>query len=208
MKNIFAISIIILGFCVNNAAAVELPSGKNERLPNLVLIFIDDLGYADIGPFGASTYPTPNLDLLAKEGRKFTDFVTSTAVCSASRASLLTGCYNVRLGIHGAYGPHAKEGLNPDEMTLAELCKQKDYATACFGKWHLGVHKDFLPLQNGFDQYYGLPYSNDMWPFHPDYVDLPPDAEKRKRGYPDLPLIEGNEIIDAQVSGEEGCLAM
>lgn len=176
---------------------------KAERLPNVVVIFIDDLGYADIGPFGATAYPTPNLDQMAREGRKFTDFVTATAVCSASRAALLTGCYNARLGIFGAYGPRAKRGLNPNEVTLAELCKQKGYATACFGKWHLGNHPKFMPLNQGFDEYYGLPYSNDMWPLHPGYAELPADAVKRKHGYPDLPLYKGNEIIDDEVSGED-----
>ena len=204
MKNaLLALLLGLLLFVDYSEATCDASESKTERLPNVVLIFIDDLGYADIGAFGAKDYPTPNLDRMAKQGRTFTDFVASTAVCSASRASLLTGCYNVRLGIHGAYGPHAKEGIHPDEMTLAELCKQKDYATACFGKWHLGIHHEFLPLQNGFDHYYGLPYSNDMWPFHPDYVDLPANSAKRKRGYPDLPLFEGNEIIDAQVTGED-----
>lgn len=174
-----------------------------ERPPNIVVIFIDDLGYADIGPFGAKDYPTPNLDRMALEGRRFTDFVASTAVCSASRAALLTGCYHRRVGISGALGPSAKVGLHSRELTLAELCKQKDYATACFGKWHLGHHQPFLPMQHGFDEYYGLPYSNDMWPMHPEYVDLPPDAEKRKKGYPDLPLFEGNEIINKKVTGED-----
>lgn len=181
------------------------PNGEtsDSRLPNLVVIFIDDLGYADIGPFGAKAYPTPNLERMARNGRKFTDFVASSAVCSASRASLMTGCYNTRLSIFGAYGPNAENGINPDELTLAELCKQKDYATACFGKWHLGNKPMFLPLQHGFDQYYGLPYSNDMWPYHPDYVDLPPDTAKRKRGYPNLPLIKDNEIVDDDVTGED-----
>src|SRR5688572_12037195 len=119
------------------------------RLPNIVVIFMDDMGYADIGPFGAKAYPTPNLDRLAKEGRRFTDFYVTPAVCSAARASLLTGCYNVRVGILGALGPRSKVGLHPSETTLAEICKQKNYATACFGKWHLGDHRRFLPLQHG-----------------------------------------------------------
>ncbi len=174
-----------------------------QDTPNVVVIFIDDLGYADIGPFGATGYETPNLDLMAKEGRKFTDFVTSTAVCSASRAALLTGCYHRRVGISGALGPNAKIGINADEVTLAELCKQKNYATACFGKWHLGVEKKFLPLQHGFDQYFGLPYSNDMWPFHPNFVDLPADSPKRKNNYPPLPLFNGNEIVNANVTGKD-----
>ena len=174
-----------------------------QETPNVVVIFIDDLGYADIGPFGKNAFETPALDQMAAEGIRFTDFVSATAVCSASRAALMTGCYHRRVGISGALGPNAKHGLNSDEMTIAELCKQKDYATACFGKWHLGHHKPFLPLQHGFDEYYGLPYSNDMWPWHPAYADLPKDAVKRKQGYPDLPIFEGNEIADAEVTGED-----
>lgn len=175
----------------------------NDKLPNIVIVFIDDMGYADIGPFGADQYPTPNIDLLAKQGRRFTDFVTSSAVCSASRAALMTGCYHRRIGISGALGPNAKNGLNPSETTIAEICKQKGYATACFGKWHLGHHKPFLPLQQGFDEYFGLPYSNDMWPYHPDYANLPPNAAKRKQGYPDLPLIEGNDIVNPIVTDKD-----
>ncbi len=181
----------------------DRPVSGERRLPNVVVIFIDDLGYADIGPFGKNKFATPNLDRMAREGMKFTDFVTSSAVCSASRAALLTGCYHRRVGISGALGPNARYGLNPDEVTIAEICKQKNYATACYGKWHLGHHKPFLPLQQGFDDYYGLPYSNDMWPFHPDYANLPAAAAKRKRGYPDLPLIEKNEIVDPVVTGED-----
>ena len=182
---------------------VEANEVSKDDLPNIVVIFIDDLGYADIGSFGAKGYKTPNLDRMAKEGRRFTDFVTSTAVCSASRAALLTGCYHRRVGISGALGPGAKHGINSKEMTLAELCKQKGYATACYGKWHLGHLKPFLPKQHGFDHYYGLPYSNDMWPFHPDYADLPASAVKRKRGFPDLPLIEGDRVVNPKVTGED-----
>ena len=190
-----ALSLLILATC--------LPAAQANELPNIVIIFMDDLGYADIGSFGEPAWDTPALDRMAAEGRRFTDFVTSTAVCSASRAALLTGCYHRRVSIAGALGPRAKHGLHPDEVTIAELCKQKNYATACFGKWHLGHHRPFLPLQHGFDEYYGLPYSNDMWPLHPAYVDLPEGAAKRKQGYPDLPLIEGNEIVDAEVTGED-----
>ncbi len=174
-----------------------------DRPPNIVLIFIDDMGYADIGPFGAEGYATPNLDRMATQGMRFTDFQVPTAVCSASRAALLTGCYHRRIGIAGALGPRAKIGINQAELTLAELCKQRGYATACFGKWHLGHHPKFLPLQHGFDEYFGLPYSNDMWPQHPAYAHLPTKAAKRKKGYPDLPLIEGNAVIDAEVTGAD-----
>jgi len=185
------------------ALAAEADKERPSRPPNVVLIFVDDLGYADIGPFGATAYPTPNLDRMAKEGRCFTDFLVSSAVCSASRAAILTGCYHRRVGIDGALGPRAEIGLDPAETTLAEVCKQKGYATACFGKWHLGHHPKFLPLQQGFDEYFGLPYSNDMWPLHPAYADLPPDAAARKSGYPPLPLLEGDTVVDAEVDAAD-----
>ncbi|OHB81324.1 MAG: arylsulfatase, partial [Planctomycetes bacterium RBG_16_64_10] len=134
---------------------------------------------------------------------KFTDFEVSSAVCSASRAALLTGCYHARVGIRGALAPQSTIGLSADEVTLAEICQQKGYATACFGKWHLGHHPKFLPLQHGFDVYFGLPYSNDMWPLHPAYADLPAAAAERKRGFPALPLIEGNTVVDPEVTGAD-----
>jgi len=171
------------------------------RSPNVVVIFIDDMGYADIGPFGAKGYATPHLDRMAKEGRKFTDFYVTQAVCSASRAGLLTGCYNVRVGILGALGPKSTHGINENEMTLAEVCKQKGYATACYGKWHLGHHKKFLPMQHGFDDYFGLPYSNDMWPYHPGVLHLP--MEQRLKKWAHLPLIDGNSIINPRVTGKD-----
>jgi len=177
-------------------------ASSQERLPNLVVIFIDDMAYADIGPFGGDI-PTPNLDRMAQEGMRFTDFSVATAVCSASRAALLTGCYHRRVGISGALGPRARHGLHEREMTIAEMCKQKGYATACYGKWHLGHHPKFLPTNHGFDEYFGLPYSNDMWPLHPAYAHLPTAAERRKKGYPPLPLIEGTKVVDAEVTGEE-----
>ena len=172
-----------------------------KKSPNVVVIFMDDMAYADIGPFGAKAYPTPHLDRMAKEGRKFTDFYVTQAVCSASRAGLLTGCYNVRVGIFGALGPKSNNGLHANEVTLAELCKQKGYATAIYGKWHLGHHKQFLPMQNGFDDYFGLPYSNDMWPYHPGVLHLP--MKERLKRWPHLPLIDKNEIINTQVSGKD-----
>ena len=161
--------------------------------PNVVVVFIDDMGYADIGPFGADGYTTPHLNRMAREGMRFTDFVVSSAVCSASRAALMTGCYHRRVGISGALGPAATHGINENEVTLAEICKQRGYATACFGKWHLGHHPKFLPLSHGFDEYFGLPYSNDMWPLHPTAGDR----------FPRLPLLEGNRVINANVLGED-----
>ncbi|MEJ7593133.1 MAG: sulfatase [Planctomycetaceae bacterium] len=187
---------------VFSCAAVSAQSAATaESNPNIVIIFMDDMGYADIGPFGGDKTLTPNLNRMAEEGRRFTDFYVSQAVCSASRTSLLTGCYNVRVGIQGALGPASKEGIHSDEVTLGELCQQKDYATACFGKWHLGSHQQFLPLKNGFDEYFGLPYSNDMWPFHPEVMHLP--MEERLKRWPHLPLIDGNTIVNAQVTAAD-----
>jgi len=182
-------------FC---AAASAQSAAHAESVPNIVIIFMDDMGYADIGPFGGHKMLTPNLNRMADEGRRFTDFYVSQAVCSASRTSLLTGCYNVRVGMQGALGPASKEGIHADEVTLGELCQQQDYATACFGKWHLGSHPQFLPLQNGFDEYFGLPYSNDMWPFHPEVMHLP--MEERLKRWPHLPLIDGNAIVNEQMT--------
>ena len=181
--------------------SVSLSAKTDTNPPNVVVIFMDDMAYADIGPFGAKNFPTPHLDRMAKEGRKFTDFYVTQAVCSASRAGLLTGCYNVRVGILGALGPKSTHGINSKEITLAELCKQRGYATACFGKWHLGHHKEFLPLQHGFDEYFGIPYSNDMWPYHPGVRHLPM-AERLKK-WPHLPLIEGNQVINPKVTSKD-----
>src|SRR5689334_5460435 len=169
-----------------------------DPLPNLVIIFTDDQGYADVGVFGAKGFSTPNLDRLAAQGRIFRNFHVAQPICTASRAALLTGCYPNRIGLHGAVGPHSEVGLSDSEMTLAQLVKQKGYATAIFGKWHLGDAPQFLPTRHGFDEYFGLPYSNDMWPFHPDYVKLPPE-EARKKGYPPLPLFEDERIVNSNV---------
>ena len=185
---------IIATSCVPSASAVE-------RTPNVVIIFMDDMGYADIGPFGAEGYETPNLNRMAQEGRIFTDFYVTQAVCSASRAGLLTGCYNVRVGIGGALGPSATVGINEDEVTIGEIAKQKGYATACYGKWHLGHHKKFLPMQHGFDDYFGLPYSNDMWPYHPGVRHL--EMSERIKRWPHLPLIDKNEVVNAQVTPKD-----
>ena len=196
MAQRFISSFLLAIVCLRVVAA-------DEQLPNFVVIFIDDMGYADIGPFGAEDYETSHLDRLASQGMRLTDFQVSSAVCSASRAALLTGCYHVRVGIHGALFPKSENGISDNEMTIAELLKQKGYATACFGKWHLGHHRKFLPLQHGFDEYYGLPYSNDMWPYPPGFVNLPEAVAERKKNYPELPLLDGNEIVDAEVTPDD-----
>jgi arylsulfatase A len=200
----FVFGIVCLAICCSAFAAKEIANTKPPHPPNIVIIFIDDMGYADIGPFGATAYKTPHLDRMAKEGRIFTDFHAATAVCSASRAALLTGCYPERISILGALGPWAKNGINSSETTLAELCRSRGYATAIFGKWHLGHYKKFLPLQHGFDEYFGLPYSNDMSPLQAEMIKgLPPSAEAKKEKAPPLPLFENNDVIDSSVDPKE-----
>lgn len=165
---------------------------KFEKKPNIIVIFTDDQGYNDVGVFGSSDIETPNLDQMAAEGMKFTNFYVAQAVCSASRAALLTGTYSNRLGIHGALDHSSNHGLNPNETTIAEILKPLGYKTAIFGKWHLGHHPEFLPTNQGFDEYFGIPYSNDMWPNHPE----------TKGYYPPLPLYQDDKVVDTVLTDQ------
>ncbi len=158
-------------------------AADQARTPNFVIVFTDDQGYEDLGCFGSPKIKTPNIDRMASEGIKFTSFYVGQAVCSASRSALMTGCYPGRVSIQGALGPNANYGLSSKEVTIAKMLKERGYATGMFGKWHLGHHPQFLPTNRGFDEYFGLPYSNDMWPKHPTTK------------FPDLPLIEGTKTI-------------
>lgn len=150
--------------------------------PNIVIVFTDDQGWGDLSCQGSEDIATPHIDRLAAEGMRFTDFYASQPVCSASRASLLTGCYANRLGIRGALVPSTRHGLDPAEHTIAEVVKPLGYATACYGKWHLGHLDPFLPTRQGFDEYHGIPYSNDMWPGHPE----------SPKAWPRLPIYGGD----------------
>ena len=158
--------------------------------PNFILIFCDDLGYGDVGCFGSTTHRTPNIDRTAEEGMRFTSFYVTSGVCTPSRSSLMTGCYPRRVNMHESdlnecvLFPVARKGLNPDEITIADLLKGQGYATACVGKWHLGDQPEFLPTRQGFDYYYGIPYSNDM------------GATQRKKN-PPLPLLRNEKVIEA-----------
>jgi len=160
-----------------------------DRPPNFIVIFCDDLGYGDLGCYGSTKNRTPRIDALADQGMRFTSFYSSSPVCTPSRASLMTGCYPRRVGMHeDATGhwvliPRSRRGLAPDELTLPEALKRKGYATACVGKWHLGDQPPHLPTQHGFDYYYGIPYSNDM--------------QAAGRGDPPLPLVENETVIEA-----------
>ena len=183
-------AILLLFYILISACHQEVAHQKiaNINQPNVIVIFTDDQGYGDVGVFGASDIATPHLDQMAKDGIKLTDFYAAQAVCSASRAGLLTGCYPNRIGIHGALMPKSKKGLNLSEVTIAEMLKEKGYQTGMFGKWHLGDHPKFMPRQQGFDEYFGIPYSNDMWPLHPQQGPI--------FNFEPLPLYENEKIID------------
>ncbi len=163
--------------------------------PNFVIIFIDDMGYGDIEPFGSGTNSTPHLNRMAAEGMKLTSFYIGWAACTPSRASLMTGCYAKRVGMDGRVCfPAEARGLNPDEITIADILKGRGYATGCFGKWHLGDQPEFMPDKHGFDYYYGIPYSNDMWRFHPN---------NKKYNFPPLPLLRNDEVIGTVETGDD-----
>lgn len=163
-------------------------SVQEQQTPNVIIILTDDQGYQDVACYGAPNIETPNLDEMAADGIRLTDFYAAQAVCSASRAGILTGCYPNRIGVHQAYMPKSKKGLNPSETTIAEQLRSAGYSTAIFGKWHLGDHPKFMPLNQGFDEYFGIPYSNDMWPNHPQQGPV--------FNFDPLPLYKNEVIID------------
>ncbi|QDU29217.1 Arylsulfatase [Anatilimnocola aggregata] len=160
-------------FCISFRPVIAEQNAASSRVPNIVLILADDLGYADLGCYGARDIRTPNIDRLAKEGTRYTSFCVAQSVCTASRAALMSGCYPHRIGMAGALNHTSKVGIHADELLLPELLHKRGYATACFGKWHLGTKPVFFPTRNGFDQWAGLPYSNDNGPLHPTVRDIP-----------------------------------
>ena len=172
-----------LSTCLVGIAGATTANAEVKTAPNFIIINLDDAGRGDFSHLGAIGYKTPNIDRIAANGMQMTNFYSIQPISGASRCGLMTGCYPNRVGFAYAPGPNSPTGIHANEMTIGELLKQNDYATAIYGKWHLGDAVQFLPLQNGFDDYYGLPYSNDMWPYHPT------------GRYPDLPLIEGNKVI-------------
>ncbi len=174
----FAIAVSMTALC-GPAAAADPPR------PNVVLLFADDLGYGDVGCFGAKQIATPHLDRLAAEGTRFTSFYVAQPVCTASRAALMTGCYSNRVSLAGALNHQSNVGIAPDELLMPEMFKAAGYATAIFGKWHLGHREPFSPVRNGFDEFLGIPYSNDNGPLHPIV-----------RGIPGLPMIDGEKLVE------------
>lgn len=173
-------------------AAAAPRSAPADRPPNIVLLMCDNLGYGDIGPFGSTLHRTPNLDRMAREGMKLTHFYSASGVCTPSRAALMTGSYPRRVNLHrdarggGVLRPVEPIGLHPSEVTVAEVLKQRGYATTIIGKWHLGDQDVFLPTRQGFDSYIGVPYSDDMTP-------------REGQVWPDLPLMRDETVIEAPV---------
>lgn len=180
--------------------------------PNIILIFTDDLGYGDLGCYGSPNIETPNIDRMASEGMRFTSFYAA-AVCGPSRAQIMTGCYHARVNHSFNELPGSKTGLNPNEITLAEVLKTAGYNTMAIGKWHLGDAPEFMPTQQGFDHFFGFPYSHDMWPYHyrtvltglKDTALLRQVRERAKRlgysakgnwSFPPLPLFQDEKVIE------------
>ena len=163
------------------------------RKPNVIIMLMDNLGYGDLACYGSRLHRTPEVDALAREGTRFTSFYSTSGVCTPSRASLMTGCYPRRVDMHCSgrnkcvLMPVEPKGLNPEEITIARTLKDQGYATACVGKWHLGDQPPFLPTRHGFDEFFGIPYSEDMVP----------DASPSRRGWPPLPLMRGETVIEA-----------
>lgn len=182
--NIVASLALTLGLSVLSASA--------EERPNIVIILTDDQGFGDLSCFGGDHVATPRIDQMAAEGAKLTSFYMAGAVCTPSRAALMTGCYPRRVGMatgsnFGVLLAGDSKGLNPKEITIAEVLKRAGYKTGMFGKWHLGDQPEFLPTRQGFDEFFGLPYSHDIHPFHPN---------QKKYRFPELPLLEGEELVE------------
>ena len=185
---LFALSLFFVGSCKPKVAEEKKPA------PNVVIVFTDDQGYQDLSCFGSPNIYTPHLDQIAADGLRLTNFYAAQAVCSASRAALLTGCYPNRIGIKGALFPQSKIGINPMETTLAEMLQEQGYKTGIFGKWHLGHLPKFLPNNHGFDEFMGIPYSNDMWPVDYEGNQVDKNHPKAKR-YPQLPFFNNFDVV-------------
>ena len=190
---VFSASLRPSPFGLVSCSRVVSSTDVGEDPPNIILILTDDQGYADVGVYGAEGFETPNLDRLAQDGIRFTSFYVPVSVCTPSRAALLTGRYPMRVGLPSVLFPRSLEGLNPQELTLPEILKERGYATAAIGKWHLGAHPDFLPTSHGFDHFFGLPYSSDMSP------DPRNNPREDVRGlFPPLPLIEDTVVVERE----------
>lgn len=196
MKNMKHNLMLLVGSvsCVGVCPTANAKKAGDVKKPNVIVILTDDQGYADLSCYGAHGFKTPNADRMAHDGMKFTDFYVASGLSTPSRAALLTGCYPARIGMEGVLFPESGKGMSPDEVTLAGMLKEQGYATACVGKWHLGDLKPALPLQHGFDRFFGLPYSNDMCPLVYPGQYVPNNSDKVE--YPPLPLISDNDVLE------------
>lgn len=182
----------LLALATIGAASLQ----AQEQNPNIVLIYMDDLGYGDLTITGAQGYATPHIDRIAQEGLMLTQYYAPSPVSSASRAGLLTGCYPNRVSVFSVFMPNSTTGISSEEKLIPEMLKEQGYATSCIGKWHLGHYKEFLPLRHGFDEYFGLPYSNDMWPAGTGARFGEESPAVQKPEFPLLPLIRGEETLE------------
>lgn len=192
-----SIASVLASGCHSEKQMEEKPVSSPEEKPNIIILFADDLGYGDLGIYGHPTIQTPHLDEMAQNGMKFTQFYVAATISTPSRGALLTGRLPVRTGIHtGVYFPDTELGIPQEEITMAEALKEAGYATACYGKWHLGHKTKYLPTQHGFDDYFGIPYSNDMTPVYNDW--------ERAQKFPKIPLIDDTTVVER--SPEQGLL--
>lgn len=179
----------MLVFLLVSISSCTQKDNTTESQPNIIIFFTDDQGYADLGTYGAEGFETPNLDRLAAEGIRFTNFYVPATVCTPSRAGLLTGRYPKRSNLHEAVlFPYSEGGLSPDEYTMAEMLKEGGYTTSCIGKWHLGHKEEFMPNNQGFEEFYGVPYSNDMDNYYYKNIDFQS---------PPLPFYRNTELIES-----------
>ena len=185
------LTVLLLGLLAIVHAA-DVPEPNVTSKPNFIIIFTDDQGYGDLGCFGGTHVKTPRIDQMAAEGARLTSFYVAAPLCTPSRAALMTGCYPKRVDMatgsnFGTLHAADTKGLNPEEITIAEVLKSAGYKTGMFGKWHLGDQPEFLPTRQGFDEFFGLPYSHDIHPFHPSQESFQ---------FPPLPLLDGDKVIE------------
>tara|TARA_B100001063_G_scaffold31117_2_gene24150 strand:- start:89 stop:1519 length:1431 start_codon:yes stop_codon:yes gene_type:complete len=200
MINMKKIKLLLYGFLIG-VSLISCDKQKKVK-PNIVFILADDLGYADLSSYGSKFINTQFLDEMALSGAKLTSYYSSQAVCSASRAAILTGAYSNRIGINGAFGPNSKRGINENELLISEMLKENGYKTGIFGKWHLGDADEFKPTRHGFDEFFGILFSNDMWPFHPEIPNAFPDDLMLYRNEKPIEILSDQSDLTKRITDE------